>query len=105
MKDLEREQKARLSRAVRDELDSALLDYTSLLRDALSGEELIVNQDLLQLIQSIRENCSPEEIEGLARAAGATREALTTNASQILLLESFFLKVAALMVGKKHRSS
>lgn len=104
IKDLEREQKARLTRAIRDEIDGALLDYASLLRDSLAGVDVAVNQDAKGAIRSIRELSTPDQIEALARAVGDTRESLMTNASQILLLESFFLKAAAYLGGKKHHS-
>jgi len=105
LKELERDQKARLNRAIRDEVDGALLDYASLFRDCLGDDEIVVNQDAMGAIRASRQRCTPEEIEALARTVGQTRESLMTNAAQILLLESFFLQVAALQNGKKHRSA
>lgn len=95
LKDLEKEQKARLTRTVRDEIDNSLIDYASFFRDALADDGETINLDLLKEISDFRKRYSPERIARLALRLQEVRELLATNASQTLLLESFFTEVAA----------
>lgn len=91
IKDLEREQKSRLNRAIKDEIDGALLDYSTLLRDSLLEPSQRVNTDLNDQINQIAQNVKPNLISLLLSELSQTRELLTTNASQTLLLERLFL--------------
>jgi DNA polymerase-3 subunit delta' len=94
LKDLEKDQKARLNRTVRDELDNSLIDYASFLRDVLAADDEMINLDLANEIQEFRGRFSPERSTRLALRLQEIRELLATNASQTLLLESFFTEVA-----------
>ena len=95
IKDLEKEQKARLTRTIRDEIDNSLIDYASFMRDCLAADEEIINLDLVDEIRDFRGRYSPEQIARLALRLQEVRELLATNASQTLLLESLFTEVAA----------
>ena len=99
IKDLEREQKSRLSRAIKDEIDGALLDYSTLLRDSLLEPSLRVNTDLNDQINQITQNVKPNLVSLLLSELSQTRELLTTNASQTLLLERLFLSFTRMKLG------
>ena len=99
IKDLEREQKSRLNRAIKDEIDGALLDYSTLLRDSLLEPSLRVNTDLNDQINQIAQNVKPNLVSLLLSELSQTRELLTTNASQTLLLERLFLSFTRMKLG------
>jgi DNA polymerase-3 subunit delta' len=88
LKDLEKEQKFRKNRAIKDELDGFLLTYAIFLRDKLlaSGMATKSQEATLRLISYVNE----------------ARNRLNTNTSQTLLLESFFLQAVGTLDGKKH---
>ena len=102
LKDLEKDQKARLNRTIRDELDNSLIDYASFLRDVLAADDEIINLDLANEIREFRGRFSPERSTRLALRLQEIRELLATNASQTLLLESFFTEVAVAGRGNQH---
>ncbi|MFM7949888.1 MAG: DNA polymerase III subunit delta', partial [Actinomycetales bacterium] len=54
IKDLERDQKLRLNRTIKDEIDSALLDYSTLLRDSLVSNSNRINLDLNEEIDRLK---------------------------------------------------
>ena len=99
IKDLEREQKSRLNRGIKDEIDGALLDYSTLLRDSLLEPLLRVNTDLNEQINQIAQNVKPNLVSLLLSELSQTRELLTTNASQTLLLERLFLSFTRMKLG------
>jgi len=99
IKDLEREQKSRLNRAIKDEIDGALLDYSTLLRDSLLEPSQRVNTDLNDQINQIAQNVKPNLVSLLLSELSQTRELLTTNASQTLLLERLFLSFTRMKLG------
>jgi len=99
VKDLEKDQKSRLNRAIRDELDGALLDYSTFFRDALLDLEQRINSDLSEEIDKIAEKFKREEIAQLLSVISQVRELLTTNAAQLLLIERVFLTFASLNRG------
>ena len=99
LKDLEKDQKSRLTRSVKDELDGYLLDFTTLLRDALSTPDSILNLDSRNEIARIKASLTPEVITELTHSINRTRELLSTNAAQLLSLESLFLDLLAINRG------
>ena len=99
IKDLEREQKSRLNRAIKDEIDGALLDYSTLLRDSLLEPSQRVNTDFNDQINQIARNVKPNLVSLLLSELSQTRELLTTNASQTLLLERLFLSFTRMKLG------
>jgi DNA polymerase-3 subunit delta' len=99
LKDLEKDQKARATRATKDELDGYLLDYITLFRDCLSGSETRINSDLSNEIEGLASRLGESSINDLVSRLSELRELLTTNASQALLLESFFTHYARINRG------
>jgi DNA polymerase-3 subunit delta' len=100
LKDLEKDQKARATRATKDELDGYLLDYITLFRDCLTESDTRINSDLSSEIEGIDSRLGESSINDLVSRLSELRELLTTNASQALLLESFFTHYARINSGK-----
>lgn len=99
IKDLEKEQKARFTRIVKDEIDSVLLDFTTFLRDCLTTDGPYINSDLTKEILRISSENRAGQISDLLFKLNEIRSSLTTNASQLLLIETFFLGFAPLNRG------
>lgn len=99
LKELERDQKARTNRAIKDELDSYLLDYLTLFRDCLAKGGPRINSDFTERINYLASTVNEGTLTGLISKLNQLRELLTTNASQSLLLESFFTQYARLNRG------
>jgi DNA polymerase-3 subunit delta' len=99
IKDLEKEQKARFTRIVKDEIDGVLLDYATFLRDCLTAGGLYINSDLTKEVSRISSENRTGQISDLLFKLNEIRSLLTTNASQLLLVETFFLSFASLDRG------
>ena len=97
LKELEKEQKSRSTRIVRDTLDNALLDLATFYRDALfvlEGQELI-NQDLANEIKKFAENTSPEKTVKKLGFILSAREDLTRNGAPLLTMEALMCQLAS----------
>ena len=97
VKELEKEQKSRSTRMVRDYLDRALLDLSTLYRDVLlvqsgSGDSLI-NEDLKSEISKLAANESPERTLKKIEAILKTRRNLAQNAAPLLLIEALMCEL------------
>jgi DNA polymerase-3 subunit delta' len=90
LKDLEKDQKARTNRAIKDEIDGFFLDYTTFFRDCLAKDSPLINSDLAIQISATSSSMSEGALNSLISSLNRVRELLTTNASQTLILESFF---------------
>jgi DNA polymerase-3 subunit delta' len=99
LKDLERDQKARLTRLIKDEIDGVLLDYATFLRDCLTVDGPFINTDLKEVISRISNTNKSGQIAEVLVKLNQTRELLTTNAAQLLLVESFLLHFLPLNRG------
>jgi DNA polymerase-3 subunit delta' len=99
LKELEKDQKARTTRAIKDQLDGILLDYITFFRDCLAVSGPLVNSDLTEQIQKKAKALGEGPITELISRISYTRELLTTNASQTLLLESLFTYYAQVNCG------
>ena len=99
VKDLERDQKARLTRLIKDEIDGVLLDYATFLRDCLTGDGPFINTDLEEEISRISSTNKSGQIAEALVKLNQTRESLTANAAQLLLVESFLLHFLPLNRG------
>jgi len=93
IKDLEKEQKSATTRAIRDNIDGALLNIASLYRDILliqSGSQEILNidfrQEITELAKASPAKRSIEQIEALLEA----RANLGRNSAPLSTLESLF---------------
>ena len=94
LKELERDQKLKTTRAIKDEIDSYLLDYMSFIRDCLLVNGPWINVNLSEQIKPVRSKKSEEDLSQLLTLISNSRAKLATNASQSLVLETLFLSFA-----------
>ncbi len=98
LKELEKEQKSRATRMVRDSLDGALLDLATLYRDVLmvqsSLNESLINQDLAEKIRELAERSRPERILEKLNAIMQARTNLGFNAAPLLTVEALMCVLA-----------
>jgi DNA polymerase-3 subunit delta' len=92
VKELEKEQKTRSTRLVRDNLDSALLDLLTVYRDVLlvqsSSNDLLINLDKMDEINKIAVSSTPEFTLKMINQILEFRANLARNASPALIIES-----------------
>ncbi|CKR53375.1 DNA polymerase III subunit delta' [Mycobacterium tuberculosis] len=84
MKDLERRQKSRQTRASRDALDRALIDLATYFRDALlvaahAGGVRANHPDMADRVAALAAHAPPERLLRCIEAVLACREALAVN--------------------------
>src|ERR1700739_3603963 len=84
IRDLERRQKSRLTRASRDELDRALIDLANYFRDALlvasgAGQVAANHPDMAERVQALADHAAPERLLLCIEAVLECREALANN--------------------------
>jgi DNA polymerase-3 subunit delta' len=95
VKELEKEQKSRTTRMVRDYLDRALLDIATLYRDILliqsNSLDSIINIDLMSEITKIAETTTPEATLAKLEAIMSARTNLSHNAAPILTIEALMV--------------
>ena len=99
LKELERDQKSRQTRMVRDYLDRALLDIATFYRDTLMiqcgshDEEVLVNGDMEREIQIIARATSAESTLRKLEAIMRTRTNLLRNAAPLLAVEAMMVQL------------
>ena len=97
VKELEKEQKSRSTRMVRDYLDRALLDLSTLYRDVLlvqsSSVDSLINQDLISQINQLAQATKPEQTIKKIEAILKTRRNLAQNAAPLLLIEALMCEL------------
>ena len=97
VKELEKEQKSRATRAVRDYLDRALLDIATLYRDILlvqSGStDSLINTDLLSEITRVASASTPEATLAKLDAIMKTRINLAHNSAPLLTVEALMVQL------------
>ncbi|MCX6450027.1 MAG: DNA polymerase III subunit delta' [Actinobacteria bacterium] len=97
VKELEKEQKSRSTRMVRDYLDRALLDLSTLYRDVLlvqsGSNDSLVNEDLKSEISKIALSDRPERALKKIEAILKTRSNLAQNAAPLLLIEALMCEL------------
>jgi DNA polymerase III subunit delta' len=95
LKDLERRQKARTTRAKRDALDRALLDLASFYRDVLVIQSTaavgLTNDEIRSSIEKIGRTTTAEQTLRRLDAILACREAIDANVAPLLAVESMML--------------
>ena len=95
VKELEKEQKSRTTRMVRDYLDRALLDIATLYRDILliqsSSSDSIINTDLISEITKIAEATKAEATLAKLEAIMSARTNLSHNAAPLLTIEALMV--------------
>ena len=97
VKELEKEQKSRSTRMVRDYLDRALLDLSTLYRDVLlvqsGSSDSLINEDLKSEISKIALSERPERALKKIEAILKTRSNLAQNAAPLLLIEALMCEL------------
>ena len=97
VKDLEKEQKSRTTRMVRDYLDRALLDIATLYRDILliqaNSIDSIINTDLISEITKISNSTTPEATLAKLEAIMSARTNLSHNAAPLLTIEALMVSL------------
>jgi len=97
IKELEKEQKSRSTRMVRDYLDRALLDIATLYRDILmvqSGQPGdLINKDLSGVINESAARATPSTTLVRLHAVMETRKNLGHNAAPLLTVEAMMLQL------------
>jgi len=97
VKELEKEQKSRATRAVRDYLDRALLDIATLYRDILlvqsDSRDSLINTDLLSEITRVAGASTPEATLAKLDAIMKTRINLAHNSAPLLTVEALMVQL------------
>ena len=97
IKELEKEQKSRSTRMVRDYLDRALLDLSTLYRDVLlvqsGSSDSLINQDLKEQINKLAVSFGSERTLKKIDAILKTRTNLAQNAAPLLLIEALMCEL------------
>ena len=97
IKELEKEQKSRSTRMIRDYLDRALLDLSTLYRDVLlvqsGSSDSLINQDLRDQINKMAASAGPERTLKRIEAILKTRTNLAQNAVPLLLIEALMCEL------------
>jgi len=95
VKELEKEQKSRTTRMVRDYLDRALLDIATLYRDILliqsNSPDSIINTDLISEMRKIAESTEAEATLAKLEAIMSARTNLSHNAAPLLIIEALMV--------------
>jgi len=95
VKELEKEQKSRTTRMVRDYLDRALLDIATLYRDILliqsNSPDSIINTDLISEMRKIAESTEAEATLAKLEAIMSARTNLSHNAAPLLTIEALMV--------------
>ena len=94
---LEREQKTRATRAARDVVDRALVDLTSVYRDALvlrlRSDVDLVNPDAVDKVRALAGVFGPEQLLGAMDAINEARDRINANVPPLLALEAMALQL------------
>lgn len=98
LKELEKEQKSRATRMVRDSLDGALLDLATLYRDVLMVQsslgDSLINQELAEKITILAGQTRPERTLQKIDAIMQARTNLSFNAAPLLTIEALMCVLA-----------
>jgi DNA polymerase-3 subunit delta' len=94
---LEREQKMRATRYGRDVVDRALVDLTSVYRDALvlrlHSDIDLVNPDAIDKVRALAGVFGPEQLLAAMDAINEARDRINANVSPLLALEAMALQL------------
>ena len=98
VKELEKEQKSRSTRMVRDSIDGALLDIATFYRDVMmvqSGNtDSIINTDLREQVESYAANSPSHSTINKINAIMTARENLARNAAPLVTCEALMCQLA-----------
>ncbi|MGN6751029.1 MAG: DNA polymerase III subunit delta' [Intrasporangium sp.] len=94
---LEKDQKARAKRYVRDVIDRSLIDLASIYRDALvlrlGADVELVNPDAIDKVRGLATLFSAEQLLGHLDAISEARERINANVPPLLALEAMALQL------------
>jgi DNA polymerase-3 subunit delta' len=94
---LERDQKARAKRYIRDVIDRSLIDLASIYRDALvlrlGAEVELVNPDAIDKVRGLATLFNAEQLLGHLDAISEARERINANVPPLLALEAMALQL------------
>ncbi len=97
MKQLERQQKARATRTVRDQIDRALIDLLGLYRDVLAvqvGAHVdLINEEMRPQIERLSAQSTPSDTGKRLEALQYARAQVQANVAPQLLLEAVMVKL------------
>jgi DNA polymerase-3 subunit delta' len=97
VKELEKEQKSRATRMVRDFLDRALLDIATLYRDVLlvqsNSNDSLINIDLVSEIGKVASSSAPAATLKKLEAIMVARTNLSRNAAPLLTVEALMVQL------------
>jgi DNA polymerase III subunit delta' len=99
LKELEKDQKSRQTRMVRDYLDRALLDIATFYRDTLlvqsgmKSGDCLINSDMQREIQIVASNTTSEITLRKLEAIMKTRTNLSRNAAPLLAVEALMVQL------------
>ena len=98
VKELEKEQKSRSTRMVRDSIDGALLDIATFYRDVMmvqsGNSESMINSDMREQIESYAANSPSHSTTNKINAIMAARENLARNAAPLVTCEALMCQLA-----------
>ncbi len=98
VKELEKDQKSRSTRLVRDNLDNALLDIASIYRDILFVKagltKSVINKDLIEKIKLVTSKISEDTTLKIINDILSSRSSLIKNSSPNSTIESLFSRMA-----------
>lgn len=98
LKELEKEQKSRATRMIRDSLDGALLDLATLYRDVLMVQsslgDSLINVELTEKILRLADQTRPERTLQKIDAIMQARTNLSFNAAPLLTIEALMCALA-----------
>ncbi|MGB8022128.1 MAG: DNA polymerase III subunit delta' [Candidatus Nanopelagicales bacterium] len=102
-KDLQARQKSRRTRAVRDQIDRALLDLTGFYRDILvlqtSAEVGLINDEMRPVLQGLAAHCQIVGTMARLEALDRSRLAIAASVAPILALEALMVQLLPGGVG------
>jgi DNA polymerase-3 subunit delta' len=98
VKELEKEQKARATRLVRDSIDAALLDLATFYRDVLlvqsGSQDSPINSDLQNDVNQLASGSTSKSTTLKIDAIFKTRSQLTQNSAPLLICEALMCELA-----------
>jgi DNA polymerase-3 subunit delta' len=98
IKDLEKEQKTRQTRMIRDGLDAALLDIATFYRDVMmvqaGANDALINKELETEIRTLAEKTKPQSTIKKINAIMDARTNLSHNAAPLLTVEALMCTLA-----------
>ncbi len=98
IKDLEKEQKSRTTRMIRDSIDGALVDMATLYRDVMfiqaGSTSSLINQEFANEIQQMAERIPAARTVSKIDAIMQARNNLSHNSAPLLTLESLMCQLA-----------